>query len=1000
MSFSAFNVGRQMMIQTGNVLPQQNFGSRPIAGGSFTPNTLEAAFVLRSNLDYQFEKAFIDKHRATMQNRLNEVSKKLEDAYKDLLNVSMSQQVGEGVDADGDGFMDNVNLRADVRLDGADGTNRAQLISGILGENGFEDLGVDPSGQVGVDYTAPGATNIGNNIWRSPNKDVDLLSPTGPYGDDGVFGYSRTIGSDPVQFRALTERTTAAGNVAGEMDITLRIEDDPPQPQDLEGSLGFLNDITSAITGGAPEPTYFNQKVEQYSAGYSTGGFWSSVNYLYNFAPREIKYSYAVGYTVNSDEAGNDEYLVDGEMVNRLDIPNDTDADFVEEDSQGYLKNPNRVKWTSNNPLEGYQHERSGTSANYPTVTNRQKAWLDESATGSSVAWDINPTHADGEVHIVENLIFQSGTYTYDGSFVNTTGGFGNLVQTDAFSNGSTVALTESNIQLGSVFKHNVDMTSNGNDNVTNASDSDDFQVNDRGRIRSSLFFNHYEVETRTVEFNNKSNVDVAELTSAPTNSLNDDAAGALYVKGSIARSTSIDATKSYDLVKIDPLGPDDPSNQEISRTTGNVARTFNGEFLHSLHKIQSINGQDVVGNENKQASPILGNFELGKYEGIERSLQMNRNIVEYTPPSEMEIDAANTVPTDWYQAEMLTGDTENPQLPDNGAIWFPFVEDTLYSEVGGEGFGRPGGERQMVQARNSFSVTRDEMMTLRPASQWQTDATGTVRPTYQKKDMFIDVELTGIHYDDTTGPAQVPKIFINGREYVGTPVAQTNHGGNVSDVTYRINLNSSDPLETSFLQEGANTITVQASDGTHFNPLGGINENEGIKVTATDIADYPTPPSAADYASVLKTLNSKVITGYATVDGVPPDVKYSSELNRPNTIKALSRWQTRLVPRTVENDPQSKLVKLASTQEKTGSSNKSTNSFIETVISMMNDRKYKDIFKLGLMSNLNKLAINGQAQLPSGSSMQGTVSMYFDTQQQRIVVTQDKLVAQSRAAS
>ena len=142
------------------------------------------------------------------------------------------------------------------------------------------------------------------------------------------------------------------------------------------------------------------------------------------------------------------------------------------------------------------------------------------------------------------------------------------------------------------------------------------------------------------------------------------------------------------------------------------------------------------------------------------------------------------------------------------------------------------------------------------------------------------------------------------------------------------------------------------------------------------------------------------MITGYATVDGVPPDVKYSSELNRPNTIKALSRWQTRLVPRTVENDPQSKLVKLASTQEKTGSSNKSTNSFIETVISMMNDRKYKDIFKLGLMSNLNKLAINGQAQLPSGSSMQGTVSMYFDTQQQRIVVTQDKLVAQSRAAS
>ncbi len=1012
MSFSAFNVGRQVMIQTGNVSPKQNFGSRPVAGGAFAPNTLEAAFVLRSNLDYQFETAFLDKHRATMQNRLNEVSQRLEEAYKDLLNVSMSQQIGEGADR---------NLRSDVRLDGSDGSNGAQIIRGIMGETGFEDLGVNPDAQQGVAYSGPGfpANNAGSNVWRSPNKGGDGLSTNGAFGDDGVAGYSKTLdgGVTSVQFRALMGSTTAAGNIAGEMDITLRVEDDPPRPTSLEGSLGLLNQITTALTGGAPAPTYFNQKVEQYSAGYSTGGFWSAVNYLYNFAPREIKYSYAVGYTVNSDEAGDDEYLLNGELVNRRDIPNTNaiqeNGTVLANDPQGYLKKDNRVKWVSNNPLEGYQHERSGSSANYPTVVNRQKAWLDES--NGNIPWDTTPTSAEGSVAIVDNLIFQSGTYTYNGSFVNETGGFGlgvagtqvvggKVVQEEANSSTGLVSLLDSNIQLGSKFKHTVDMTTAQNDDIL--AGGDDFQINARGAIKSSLFFNHYEVETRTVEFNNKNNVNLPELTNAPTATVLDDAVGSIYVKGSIARSTSIDASKSYDNVKINPLLPNDaPNNTEISRSAGNTTSSFNGEFLHSLHKIQSVNGQDIVGNENKQASPVFGNFEIGRYEGTERSYQMNRNVVAYRPPTEMEINAADTVPTDWHQAEMLTGAAQDPADPDNGGIWFPHVDDTLYSAMDSDGYGRATAPRQMIQARNTFSLERDEILTLQPANLWETDATGTVRPTYYKKDMFIDVELTGIHYDDTTFPAEVPKIFINGREYTDAPVTaltvnRDGLGGTLKDVTYRINLNSGSLTDVSFAQEGLNTISVQASDGRFLNDPT-EDSREGIKVTATAFADYPatSPNTAADDASVLTTLNAKVITGYATVNGVAPDVKYAEQLNRPGTIKSLSRWQTRLVPVSAENDPNSKLARLASTQSSTGSSNKSVNTFVELVISMMNDPKYKDVFKLGLVSNLNKLAINAQAQLPSGSSLQGGISMYYDTQQQTMILVQDKLVAQSRAA-
>ncbi len=1019
-----------MILQTGNVQPQQSFGSRPVAGGSFTPNTLEAAFVLRSNLDYQFEKAFIDKHRAQMQNRLNEVSKRLEEAYKDLLNVSMSQQIGENADR---------NLRADVRLDGRDGTAAAETISGVMEENAFEDLGIDPSTQNSQNYTT--FANRGTNIWRAPGKTADLLSANGLYGDDGNLGYGRSIGFSAVQFRTLTERTTAAGNIAGNMDITLRVEDDPPTPQELDGNLDLLNSVTSAILGGPPPPTYFNQTVSQYSASYSTGGFWSAVNYLYNFSPREIKYSYAVGYTVNSNEAGDDDYLLNGELVSRRDIPNNSfnndgsDAGF---DPQGYLKKDNRVKWNSLNPIEGYQHERSGTSNNYPTVINRKKAWLDEG--GTNLNWDLdeNNVAVDGVVDIVENLIFQSGTYTYNGTFVNETGGIGTAIAGTVNDGGKIVqdratnrakglvSLLDSNIELGSVFRYDVDMTEDATeDDVTEGSANSEFQVNDRGAIRSSLFFNHYEVETRTVEFNNKDNIDLPELTSAPTNDISDDAAGQLYVRGSIARSKSIDASKNYDLVADDPIN--NPDTKEISRTAGNVSSSFNGEFLQSLHKIESVNGQDVVGNENKQASPILGGFEIGRYEGLERSVQMNRNIVEYKPPSDTEVDAANTVPTDWYQGELLTNTGEDPTDPDFGGVWFPHVDDTLYAAEDADGYGRLNAPRQLMQARNSFTLKQDEFLDLLPAANWETDAAGITRPTYQRKDIAVDVQLTGIHLPGAAAldgnPAAYnpnvagnPKIFINGREYEGVPVA-INHQApapDVADVTFRVVLSSSDPVNESFLQEGENTIVVQASDGEFFNSATYDNFTEGIRVTATAAADYPSAvpdqagaaattnlavPAAADFAEVQDMLNSKVITGYANVNGVGPDVKYASELNRPGKLKALSRWQTRLVPVTAELDSNNKLVQMASTQESTGSSFKSTNAFVDMIIEMLNERKYRDIFKLGLVSNLNKLALNGQAQLPSGSSMQGSISMFYDMQQQAMVVTQDKLIAQSRAA-
>ncbi len=1003
MSFSAFNVGRQVMTLTSNKAPQLRLGSKPVAGGSFTPTTLEAAFVMRSSLDYQWEKAFNDKYKAMMQNRLNDLQKKLQEAYADILNVSMSQQIGQDADR---------SLRADVRLDGMDSSAGATLLEGVAGENGFEDLGIVPNtasradskNEVAINYTNP-AGNSGNNIWRAPGMLQDQLDNQ-DFADDGVAGYGRTIGSNEVQFRTLLERTTAAGNVAGDLHVTMRVEDDPAPPTQANVSLDALNSVTSAILGGPADPYYGNQKVSQFSTSYKTGGFWSTVNYLYNFAPREIKYSYAVGYTVNSDEAGNDEYLIDGEIVSLRDQP-----DPANPNSQAYLEKDKRIKWQSFDPTEGYQHERSGTAANYPTVINREKAWIsgqDISGGDGTVRqnWYNTASAASGTTQIVENLIFQSGTYTYNGSFINEYGhgdnvagttnmGGGLIVQTQANSASGLVNLSQSNIEMGSVFRQRVDLsdTTNPNqDNTTAAGVGSDFKVNARGAIRSSLFFNHYEVETRTVEFNNANRKDVVELTGGVTTATTaDDGIGKVYAYGGIERSKSVDASKNYDLTDTD-LNPA-TNNSEITRSAGNVNGSFNGEFVQSLHKIHSVNGVNIVGNETKQASPVIGNFEIGRYEGLLRSEQMTRNVVDYKPPSDMEINASNAVPTDWYQAELLTSSSGNPSDPTQGSIWFPQVDNTLYSGAD-VGYGAIGSPRQLIQARNTFTLTKDEFMQLEPAANWVVDATGVRRPTYAKKDYFIDLDLTGIHHNTAPTPDEVPRFFINGREIpintvggdvISSDVTETVVGNPVNkNMSVRINLKD-------YLQEGHNVITIQASDAQYNVGLGMNNFNEGIRLTAAN-SDATGSSGGTNLADVDAVINSKIATGYNNAAAV----KYNSELQRENTIKAQSRWQTRIVPLSTEWDAPATLAKLASDPAATGTSYKVANSFIELIIDMINKAKYRDIFKLGLMSNLNKIAIQGQANLPNGATMQGAVTLYYDQQTQSIVLYQDKLIANS----
>jgi hypothetical protein len=398
-----------------------------------------------------------------------------------------------------------------------------------------------------------------------------------------------------------------------------------------------------------------------------------------------------------------------------------------------------------------------------------------------------------------------------------------------------------------------------------------------------------------------------------------------------------------------------------------------------------------VVGNEQKQASPIIGNFELGRYEGIMRSYEMSRHLIPYSPPKTLEVNAANTVPTDWYQAEMILS-SANPATVRDSGIWFPYVDDTIYSN-GSTGSYGTGSERMVVQARNTFNLKREDFLQLAPVADWVEDATGFLRPTYEKKDVPVRITLNGV-YNPAGDPSAQPKIFVNGINIFEDPYFSTNGIANAvlvsatgpgaddaSNMVYEVNL-------APYLREGINTIAIQAGDT--------VGSDEGISVTALSTMSTEDsgggPVTLTADAQTVNLVQGVIATGYGDMGAVV----YNNQLIRPNTVRVQSRWQTRIVPSTTLDDNNSNLLRASSSPEETGSSAKTANSFLELIIDALNQRKYRDIFKLGLLSNLNKMAIQGQANVPTGASLQGNVSVYFDTNSQRLVVNQDKLVGKS----
>lgn len=972
MVFSAFNISRTMVQFTGNS-PGSKIPNRPVAGGSFTPNTMESFVMLRSQLDNQFESAFVTKYKSLMQNRLNSMADKLRSSYGNLLNISMGQQIGANAGA---------SVRSDTIIDGTTGTAAQTISNAVAGDDAFVDIGVS--------HKSVGAEALTG---------VNFAATQDGLNSDGITGYSRDIGGTRnAEFRMMSPVARAAADMAGKMKITMRTEEDPPD--DINNPFNFFTDALAFAFGGPPEPTQFNMKVSDYETDFNVGGFWSAVNYLYNFAPRQLRYTYGIGYSANSDEAGNKAYLVEGALVDGRDIQGGpgTDTSYA-----AFGGNPasqpkgNRLKWAGMDPTQGYTTEVSGSQANFGTVTNRQKVLIERTDQFGNQLWYSAILPANGDADIVDDVTVMSGSKFYGGPD-DTSGMYDTATPTNVEENSKIII--ESSISY---------------------------------TVTSTLFMNHYEMETRTVDFNTPNSgvpiglaqdtglgaplnqqviqfqsnalmttfgvgdrikignqpatyvkrigplaannptagdpaltnlqleVEPALLTSPTTAAGSEDiiykvAEGTVLAASGMSRSFSVDGSKNYQIVD---------GTRSISAGSAKISKNFTGKFAQSIHKIHSVNGQDVVSNagphDANTGAPLIGNFEIAKYEGFMRSLAMSRGLVAYEHPTPFEVNAADVVPTNWVNAEMLSPDS-TPGNVESSKVWFPYINDTIYNLSTAIPTDQ-GYRGQTIQARNSFELTEEELFQIQPIGAWTTGPDGILRPTFTPKDFFIDIDL---------GPdAANAKLFVNG---VDMGALTANPPG-----VNTVNLGGA----TSPLKAGDNSIVIQLDDP---GPPSTSN-NEGLSVRV----------GAGNIGVVDDIIVDRIQTGYGNGTGTPPPLpRFEGVLQRPNMAKILSRWQTRLVPPRTSADAANTLLQMASDPLETGSSFKGSNSFAEILMQHINDPLYQDVYRMGLFSKLNKLLVQGNGQTPSGASLTGSVSTFFDFDSFFVKVDQDKLVSKA----
>jgi hypothetical protein len=277
-------------------------GGRPALekGGTFQPTLNEQIAIARSSADEQYDNTYIEQFKGQMQNRLNFLQGQLQQAYTALLSATSAAFVKDSLAP-----TDNKFLWSATRNNGYQNFQDA-----------FKDIGKDNL----PDFDGDGKKEINDGVGTSANGS----------GNDGIaVSAAETLSSlasgGTVRARAMTANG-AAMDIKQKIGVTMRSEE-------------FNDPTLGPITPG------FNFKVKEYETQLSTGAYWSGVNYLYAWRPSQMQYTYVDAYSQNSDAAGFNGYLSQGQKT----LAGDKGDGSLTQQTNG-----NAIKWQGAGYGEGY----------------------------------------------------------------------------------------------------------------------------------------------------------------------------------------------------------------------------------------------------------------------------------------------------------------------------------------------------------------------------------------------------------------------------------------------------------------------------------------------------------------------------------------------------------------------------------------------------------------------------------------------------------------------
>ncbi len=989
MTFSNVNVFKSAVLNLKSSEPGAT-ATKIVRGGAFAPNTQEAIAIMRSDVDNQWENSYITKYQALMQNRLNRLRQELTNAYKSILEVSTVQQVRENGATSSNSALTDIYGRllpnSNQAFKSLEYYDDSVAFEADDANNESSKDGV-PSYYINMNLKQYDPTGVGYQANRNGNIEMRKLYVTGP-----------------------------ALQVTNSMKVSFRTEEVPPKYVDTS-----LLGIPLPVGDKAFLP---GQKVAEYSAEVKAGGFFSTLNYLYNFSPRELKYTYPTSYSTTTEESGSRQtgngatgtgvntkqaVLFEGQILDGRDVyesvgqNEDTGIPGGQYDADGN-KPPtgSRIKFTTSNPNEGYQAERS------PVFEQK--------------GGDVNQIDTRS---ITRRVSDNDAEFDLAGSLAN---GFNSLksnwVYNDDTSDKITIYGAEDRLSGAGSIDDKIKWVYN-HDGIGAADMNQDGAINGSDiHEAKALFVNHYQVTTQTVELNSSSQSYgvVKAIEYDGVDSVDNGGKGQKVI-----RSAGIDGTAEH------VLNDSAPKDQKV--TSGNdsdgnplekimlagsskIATNFDGKFVSNLYNLTSFNGQNIAtdtANVNINSKNDKDKVVIAEYEGFQRAINMDKGLADdyfsqansderteddamrLRKKIETEINATSMVDSDWHYSEYKAG---------NNSITFRNIEDISFKS--------PTGSIESIdveykpQIRDSNTVVAGDFnnvvigfrkpFKLDPIEFQTANYSPSVNsgvyintPTYQDKDVFVDVV--------TNGATTTPDLIVNGNivPRLSIPVAGT----------VRYNLKG-------FLKEGDNVIGAQvkfdadvAGDSFKIMASPGLNnfdiENWLDDKVSTDRAtngdNFADKLSPSNVSVLLSSWQSKMMVSKidpAFFDAnYPPPAQYGAgpEPGSPSVI--LSDGSTyNFNSKKAYTEYKNSIDTLGS--ERTATRVKENNSFARILTETLNKKEYQDVFNLGLLNVTagKTLTIKAQISAPTGGSVNATMDIQYDPLTNKFVLVQNKFDA------